>query len=207
MKRWYRTMLKIGVLSLQGGVAEHLKMLDQITGVSPLSVKKKEDFADLDGLILPGGESTTLGKLLNIFDLKDTIIDLAQRGLPIWGTCAGMILLAKEVDGEDSHLNLMDISVKRNGYGNQLASFKTMEVIPKIAEQEIPLVFIRAPYINQVSNNVQVLLELDSKIVAAEQNNLLATSFHPELAENLSVHQYFVNKVKASMTDALKIAK
>jgi len=200
-------MLKIGVLSLQGGVAEHLNMLSQIADVSPLSVKKKDDFADLDGLILPGGESTTLGKLLNIFDLKDTIIDLAKRGLPIWGTCAGMILLAKEVDGEDSHLNLMDISVKRNGYGNQLASFKTMELIPKISKQEIPLIFIRAPYINRVTNNVDILLELDNKIVAVEQNNLLATSFHPELAEDLRVHEYFVNKVRASVKSRLKIAK
>ncbi|OCL28006.1 glutamine amidotransferase subunit PdxT [Orenia metallireducens] len=200
-------MLKIGVLSLQGGVAEHLEVLNQIPDVFPLSVKKKEDFVDLDGLILPGGESTTLGKLLTIFDLKDTIIDLAKRGLPIWGTCAGMILLAKEIDGEDSHLNLMDISVKRNGYGNQLASFKTMKLIPKISDAEIPLVFIRAPYINQVTNDVEVLLELDNKIVAVEQDNLLATSFHPELAEDLRVHEYFINKVRKSIEDSLKMAK
>jgi 5'-phosphate synthase pdxT subunit len=200
-------MLKIGVLSLQGGVAEHLEVLNQIPDVFPLSVKKKEDFVDLDGLILPGGESTTLGKLLTIFDLKDAIIDLAKRGLPIWGTCAGMILLAKEIDGEDSHLNLMDISVKRNGYGNQLASFKTMKLIPKISDTEIPLVFIRAPYINQVTNDVEVLLELDNKIVAVEQDNLLATSFHPELAEDLRVHEYFINKVRKSIEDSLKMAK
>jgi len=200
-------MLKIGVLSLQGGVAEHLNLLSQINNISPLPVKKKEDFRDLDGFILPGGESTTLAKLIDIFDLKDTIIDLNKRGVPIWGTCAGMILLAKEIDGEDSHLNLMDISVRRNGYGNQLASFKTMEVIPKISDQEIPLVFIRAPYVSKVEGEAEILLELDNKIVAVEQDNLLATSFHPELAEDLTIHKYFIEKVRRSISHKLKIAE
>ncbi|SDC76990.1 MULTISPECIES: pyridoxal 5'-phosphate synthase glutaminase subunit PdxT [unclassified Candidatus Frackibacter] len=193
-------MIKIGVLSLQGGVEEHLDLLNQIPKITPLPVKKKEEFADLDGLILPGGESTTLNKLLNIFKIKEPIIELAKQGLPIWGTCAGMILMAKEIKGQDnSHLNLMDITVKRNGYGNQLASFKTEAVIPKIAKQKIPLVFIRAPYISEVRANVEVLLKLDDKIVAAEQNNLLVTSFHPELDQDLTMHRYFVEKVRQNI--------
>ncbi|TDX52746.1 pyridoxal 5'-phosphate synthase glutaminase subunit PdxT [Orenia marismortui] len=200
-------MLKIGVLSLQGGVEEHLKLLTKIKNVSPCSVKKKKDFIDLDGLILPGGESTTLGKLLDIFDLKDSIIDLAYKGVPIWGTCAGMILLAKKIDGEKSHLNLMDINIKRNGYGNQLDSFKTTAIIPKISKFEVPLTFIRAPYATKVTSNAEVLLELDNKIVAIEQDNLLATSFHPELDEDLKTHEYFVKKVKAFKSSKLKAAK
>lgn len=189
-------MVKVGVLSFQGGVAEHLDLLKQIPDVTPVPVKKKEDFAQLDGLILPGGESTTISKLLNIFDIKDTILDLAHQGLPIWGTCAGMILLAKEIEGEESHLNLMDITVKRNGYGNQLDSFNTMEIIPKVSDEKIPLVFVRAPYISRVGAEVDVLLELDGKIVAVEEKNLLATSFHPELAQDLTMHKYFVEKIK-----------
>ncbi|MCK8828156.1 pyridoxal 5'-phosphate synthase glutaminase subunit PdxT [Natroniella acetigena] len=187
--------MKIGVLSLQGGVAEHLKLLEEIPGVTPLAVKKKEEFEGLDGLILPGGESTTIGKLLNIFELKEIIIKKANSGFPIWGTCAGMILLAKDIEEqEDSHLNLMDITVKRNAYGNQLDSFKTTEVIPKISDKKVPLTFIRAPFITNVGSEVETLLQLEGKIVAAEQDNLLVTSFHPELDQDLTVHQYFITK-------------
>ena len=191
-------MITIGVLDLQGGVREHLHLLSQISNVRALPVKKKEDFNNLDALILPGGESTTISKLINIFELKDIIINLNKEEIPIWGTCAGMILLAKEIAGTStSHLNLMDIKVKRNAYGNQLASFKSKKVIPKISKKELPLVFIRAPYITNKNKKVKTLLKLDGKIVAAEQDNLLATAFHPELTTDLRVHKYFVNKVKA----------
>ncbi|MGM0369132.1 MAG: pyridoxal 5'-phosphate synthase glutaminase subunit PdxT [Bacillota bacterium] len=191
-------MVKIGVLDLQGGVREHINSLNQLPNVIPLAVKKKQDFLDLDGLILPGGESTTIGKLINIFALKDTILDLAHSSVPIWGTCAGMILLAKKISNTATkHLELMDITVTRNAYGNQLASFKTKKVIHQIREEEIPLVFIRAPHIIEKNNNVQSLLKINDKIVAAEQDNFLATSFHPELTTNTAVHNYFLQKVKA----------
>ncbi|MGM0501189.1 MAG: pyridoxal 5'-phosphate synthase glutaminase subunit PdxT [Bacillota bacterium] len=190
-------MVTIGVLDLQGGVEEHISLLRKIPEVETKTVKKKKDFNSLDGLILPGGESTTISKLITIFDLKECIINLAASNIPIWGTCAGMILLAKNIIGaEQSHLKLMDITVKRNAYGNQLASFKTTTIIPEISQQELPLVFIRAPYIVQKSNSVTTLLKLDNKIVAAEQNNLFATAFHPELTNNPLVHNYFVQKVK-----------
>ncbi|SJZ51447.1 pyridoxal 5'-phosphate synthase glutaminase subunit PdxT [Selenihalanaerobacter shriftii] len=193
-------MIKIGVLSLQGSVEEHLDLLDKIPEVTPLPIKKKEEFKDLDGLILPGGESTTLSKLIHIFEIRKNIIKLAQQGIPIWGTCAGMILMAKQIHGQkNSHLDLIDITVRRNGYGNQLASFKTKAIIPKLSKQKIPLIFIRAPYITEVNSNVEVLLEIDDKIVAVEQNNLLATSFHPELDDDLTVHQYFVQKIKQNI--------
>ena len=192
-------MVTIGVLDLQGGVREHIKLLNQIPNVTSQQVKKKEHFNNLDGLILPGGESTTISKLINIFNLKDNIITLAQSGIPIWGTCAGMILLAKKIVGSKiNSLNLMDITVKRNAYGNQLASFKTKEIIPAISQQKLPLVFIRAPYIVNKNKKVKTLLELEGKIVAAEQNNILATAFHPELTRDLNVHKYFVNKVKSN---------
>lgn len=192
-------MLKIGVLDLQGGVREHIKLLQQISDVIPQAVKKKADFQDLDGLILPGGESTTINKLLNIFNLKEEIINLAQQGTPMWGTCAGMILLAKRIENSPTdNLNLMDITVKRNGYGNQLASFKTKEIIPTISSKELPLVFIRAPYIVNTGEEVDTLLELESRIVAAEEDNLLATAFHPELTSDLTLHNYFIDKVRAS---------
>ncbi|MFO7819806.1 MAG: pyridoxal 5'-phosphate synthase glutaminase subunit PdxT [Halanaerobacter sp.] len=192
-------MLKIGVLDLQGGVREHIKLLQQISDVIPQAVKKKADFQDLDGLILPGGESTTINKLLNIFNLKEEIINLAQQGTPMWGTCAGMILLAKRIENSPTNnLNLMDITVKRNAYGNQLASFKTKEIIPTISSKELPLVFIRAPYIVNTGEEVDTLLELEGRIVAAEEDNLLATAFHPELTSDLTLHNYFVDKVRAS---------
>ena len=185
-------MVTIGVLALQGGVREHINHLDNLADVKAVTIKKKEEFAKIDGLILPGGESTTIGRLLNIFDLKDIIIESAKNGLPIWGTCAGMILLAKEIaNTEEKHLELMDITVKRNAYGNQLDSFTTRAKIPQIAKKEIPLTFIRAPYIINVGPEVEVLLQLKGEIVAAKENNLLVTSFHPELDQDLSFHRYF----------------
>ena len=188
------------MLALQGGVQEHLEMLAKLPEVNPVAVKKEQELREIDGLILPGGESTTIGKLLDIFALKQVIIEEAKAGLPIWGTCAGLILLAKEIEGAaESYLNLMEITVKRNAYGNQLASFKSEAVIPKLTEDKIPLVFIRAPFVTAVGNNTEVLLELKGKIVAVEEGNLLATSFHPELSTDLTMHRYFVDKVSNSL--------
>ncbi len=190
--------VKIGVLAVQGAVQEHVNMLIKLEA-EVILVKIKEDLEGLDGLILPGGESTAIGKLLRDYDMLQPIINKARDGMNIWGTCAGMILLAKTIDGQnDCHLGLMDISVIRNGYGSQLDSFVKNYRISEISDEEIPLVFIRAPYIQSVGSGVKVLAELDGKIIAAEQENLLASSFHPELTEDLSFHRYFVEKTMRS---------
>ncbi|WP_227765653.1 pyridoxal 5'-phosphate synthase glutaminase subunit PdxT [Zhaonella formicivorans] len=190
-------MLTIGVLALQGGVKEHLQMLQQLPGIEAKSIKKPEELNAIQGLIIPGGESTTIGELMNDFGLKEPVKRCAQAGLPIWGTCAGLILLAKKIVNQaESHLDLLDISVRRNGYGSQLDSFIAYQVFPKISPNKIPLVFIRAPYVEAVGRGVEVLGELDGKIIAVEQENLLATSFHPELTKDLTFHRYFIKKVK-----------
>lgn len=194
-------MIRIGVLGFQGSIEEHLRSLSMIEGVVPQSVKTTEELNSVDGLIMPGGESTTIGKLIEIFGVATPILEKAKRGMPVWGTCAGMILLAKEIVGEDVfHFGLMDMTVKRNAYGSQLDSFHTTATIPEVSEKELPIVFIRAPWVERVGKNVQVLLTVDGKIVAAKQDNLLATSFHPELTEDLAFHQYFVDMVKEKST-------
>lgn len=160
-------------------------------GVEVVLVKKPEQIEGLKGLILPGGESTTISKLLNFSGLRDAIIDAAQKGLAIWGTCAGAILLAKEiVDGEQvESLGLMDIKVQRNAYGRQLDSFET-EL--EFDGEKIPAVFIRAPKIMSAAEGVEVLAEIDGEIVAARQGKFLATSFHPELTDETKIHEWFV---------------
>lgn len=189
-------MLKIGILGLQGSVIEHTTMLERLEDVIPIQVKTLEELDIIDGLILPGGESTTIGRLIVDYNLKDKIIERAHAGMPIWGTCAGMILLAKHIVNDDKvHLGLMDIYVRRNAYGSQLDSFKTTMVIPQVSDHPMPLVFIRAPYVEKVEGDAKVLAELDGKIIAAQQGNLLATSFHPELTEDLTFHRYFADIV------------
>ncbi len=190
-------MICIGVLALQGSVVEHIKMLNSIEDVQAIEVRTINDLDIIFGLILPGGESTTIGKLLNIFDLMNPIKSKIKQGMPVWGTCAGMILLAKEIVGEDTvHLGVMDIVVKRNAYGSQLDSFKTTIVIPEICCDEIPLAFIRAPWVEKALGNVKVLANINNKIVAVQQDNMLATSFHPEISDNLCFHKYFVDMAK-----------
>lgn len=188
-------MLTIGVLALQGAVQEHLDCLQSLPGVTGIAVKKAADLNGIDGLILPGGESTTIGKLLQEFQLTPLLIAKIRAGLPVWGTCAGMILLAKTiVDQPHCHLGLMDITVQRNAYGSQLNSFTTNALIPAVSSVPLPLVFIRAPYVAKVGPNVKVLATVADKIVAVEQGNMLATAFHPELTGNLEFHKYFVAK-------------
>lgn len=190
-------MINIGVLALQGSVIEHLQSLSMIEGVSPCEVKTVSDLEKVSGLILPGGESTTIGKLIKNFGLSEPIIKRAKEGMPIWGTCAGMILMAKEiVNGNHVHLGIMDISVRRNAYGSQLDSFNTTVCIPKISQEEMPLVFIRAPWVERIWENVEVLAKLDGRIVAVQQDNLIATSFHPELTTDFTFHKYFADIVK-----------
>lgn len=189
-------MIKIGVLGLQGAVAEHITMLHQFDNVQPVVVKTKPELDSVEALIMPGGESTAIGKLLDDFNLMDVLAERIRKGMPVWGTCAGMILLAKKISNHDrTFLNAMDIQVRRNAYGSQLDSFRTTLNIPEISEAEIPLVFIRAPYVEEAWNDVKVLAKVDDKIVACKQNNMLATSFHPELTNDLSFHKYFIEKM------------
>lgn len=187
--------MKIGVLALQGGVIEHINALQKL-GVSTTLVKKVQDLDNIDGIILPGGESTAISRLLKISGMFESLKNKINEGLPCYGTCAGMILLAKEIMGESSHLGVMDIVVRRNAYGRQLSSFMTYAVIQEISNKMIPLVFIRAPWIEKTSPNVQVLLKLNEKIVMAREKNILVSSFHPELTNDLSVHKYFINMIK-----------
>ena len=188
--------LKIGVLSLQGGVIEHINHIHQL-GHEGVEIKKLEDFKGIQGIILPGGESTTIGKLLRERNMLMTLREKITSGLPVWGTCAGMILLAKYIEESSvGHLKVMDIKVKRNAYGSQIHSFKRNVVINEISSEPIPLVFIRGPLITEVFNDVKIICTVDDKIVAVKQNNMFATSFHPELTDNLEFHKYFVNMCK-----------
>jgi 5'-phosphate synthase pdxT subunit len=185
--------MKIGVLSIQGGVIEHINHIKAL-GHEAVEVKKASDISDLDGIILPGGESTTIGKILNERKLIEPLREKILSGLPAWGTCAGMILLAKDIENDDKKcLQVMDIQVRRNAYGSQLDSFMTSANIEEVSEKSIPLVFIRAPFITKVGDEVKVLYKQDNNIVAARQGNILATSFHPELSEDLEFHKYFLN--------------
>ena len=189
-------MLKIGVLSLQGSVAEHMAALQRLGTVDAAEVNTAEGLRDVDGLILPGGESTTTGKLLKIFGLEAPLKERILGGMPVWGTCAGMILLAKRIEGEAPHLGVMDITVRRNAYGRQAESFTAQCRVPEFGGREIPLVFIRAPWVDGAGSGVKILLELDGHIVAAREGAMLATSFHPELTEDLTVHRYFAEMVR-----------
>ena len=135
-----------------------------------------------------------MGKLLDVTGLMKPLKEKINNGLPVWGTCAGMILLAKEIENDSrSHLELMDIKVKRNAFGSQIDSFKVSKVIPSVSPNEIELVFIRAPYITEVKDNIEILCKIDNNVVAARQNNILATSFHPELTEDTTFLEYFIN--------------
>lgn len=183
----------IGVLDLQGGVQEHLEHLARIA-VPARPVKAAADFAALAGLIIPGGESTCLRRLLDIFELKHIIAREYARGLKLWGTCAGAILLAQENVGESPYLGLIDITVQRNAFGGQLDSFQCEASIPRVASFPLPLTFIRAPKIIRTGADVDVLLRLDDHVAAAESENVLVTTFHPELTPGVALHRYFANK-------------
>lgn len=187
----------IGILGMQGAIAEHQEILIQIPHTKTRIVKTAKDLDCVDGLILPGGESTAIGKLLDYFSLKEILQQKIISGLPVFGTCAGLILLAKNIENQtNTHLATMDIAVKRNGYGSQLDSFSTNLLIPTIDKNmPIPLVFIRAPYITKTDKDVQILATLDNKIIAARQKNMLVSSFHPELTCDLRFHQYFLSMI------------
>lgn len=189
-------MLRIGVLALQGDFREHSLMLQRLR-VETVEVRRHHQINGLDGLIIPGGESTTIGKLAVQYDLLDPIRALAQAGKPIWGTCAGMIVLAKDIGPYNQPLvGMMDIHVQRNAFGRQVDSFEVDLDIPVLGAPPVHAVFIRAPLISAVEPGVSVLSRLDDgTIVAAQQSHLLATSFHPELTGDDRFHRYFLSLV------------
>ena len=190
--------MKIGILALQGAFAEHEKVLDQL-GVESFEIRNLDDFqqyqSDLAGLILPGGESTTMGKLLRDQNMLIPIREAILSGLPVFGTCAGLILLAKEIISQkESHLGTMDMVVERNAYGRQLGSFYTEAECKGVGQ--IPMTFIRGPIISSVGEGVEILATVEDQIVAAQEKNMLVTSFHPELTDDVRLHQYFINMCK-----------
>lgn len=186
--------MKIGVLASQGAFAEHINILDAL-GVETALIRLSPELAGLDGLIIPGGESTTISRLLRDSGLANEITNLAANGLPILGTCAGMILMSNNTSGSGMvSLGLMSISVKRNAFGRQRESFETDISIPVLGEKPFPGVFIRAPLIEQSNSNVEILCRLNNgTIVAARQGKLLASAFHPELTNDPRFHQYFLD--------------
>ena len=188
--------MRIGVLAAQGAFAEHIAILNKLDVEAP-PVRLPSELKGVDGLIIPGGESTSISQLMLAYDLVSKIRNLAKNGLPIFGTCAGMILLAKEIlDSKVEPLGLMDIVVRRNAFGRQVDSFETELAIPVLGEKPFPGVFIRAPIIKQANSNVEILARLNnSTIVAARQGKLLAAAFHPELTSDLRFHKYFLSIV------------
>lgn len=188
--------MKIGVLASQGAFAEHISILHRLE-VEAVPVRLPLELKELDGLIIPGGESTSIGKLMLDYDLITGIKTLAKNGLPIFGTCAGMILLAKKIsDSAPESLDLMDITVRRNAFGRQKESFETELLIPSLGDKPFPCVFIRAPAIEYINGKVEKLASLaDGTVVAARQGKLLVSAFHPELTEDLRFHRYFLDIV------------
>jgi 5'-phosphate synthase pdxT subunit len=187
--------MKIGILALQGAVREHRNLLHRL-GIETVDVLNPQDLEGISGLILPGGESTTMGKLLVRYGLLEPIAEAGRKGLPIFGTCTGLILLSKHINNSTQYrLGLMDTYVERNAFGRQPDSFEADMPIPVLGEKPYHTLFIRAPYIDRVDEGVTVLLRYGDKILFAEQNNLLAAAFHPELTDDTRVHEYFIRKI------------
>ncbi|MFD2638489.1 pyridoxal 5'-phosphate synthase glutaminase subunit PdxT [Piscibacillus salipiscarius] len=190
-------MLKIGVLGLQGAFREHKHSIESC-GQEALIVKKKEQLDEVDGLIIPGGESTTMRRLIDRYDFFEALQEFGKSGKPIFGTCAGLILLASEINGQShAHLGLMDMVVERNAFGRQRESFETKLEVKGVAE-DFEAVFIRAPHIVNVKEDTEVLATYDGQIVAAQQGHYLAAAFHPELTDDHRLTQYFIELVKKS---------
>ncbi|WP_100486565.1 pyridoxal 5'-phosphate synthase glutaminase subunit PdxT [Sporolactobacillus pectinivorans] len=189
--------VKIGVLALQGAVSEHIKSL-QASGADAVGVKHAGDLESLDGLVLPGGESTTMRRLMDQYGLFETVRSFAERK-PVFGTCAGLILMAKKIEGKKGpHLGLLDIDVKRNAFGRQVDSFEADLKIKHVSDH-YDGVFIRAPYIKSASPDVEVLSTYEDHIVACRQGRFLTCAFHPELTDDLSLHRYFVHLVEETI--------
>lgn len=182
--------MKIGVLALQGAVREHIRHIE-LSGHEGIAVKKVEQLEEIEGLILPGGESTTLRRLMNLYGFKEA---LQNSTLPMFGTCAGLIVLAQDIVGEEGYFNKLNITVQRNSFGRQVDSFETELDIKGIAT-DIEGVFIRAPHIEKVGQGVDILCKVNEKIVAVQQGKYLGVSFHPELTDDYRVTDYFINHI------------
>lgn len=189
--------LTIGILALQGDFEAHRKMLGERLGVRAVLVRSADELEAIDGLIIPGGESTTMGKLLVRFGLAALIRDRAREGMPIYGTCAGLILLANRIEGSDQpRLNLLDVTVARNAFGRQVDSFEADISVPSLGDQPVRGVFIRAPCVTEVGSGVEVIATYADRIVAVRQRNVLGIAFHPELTNDQRMHAEFVRMVR-----------
>jgi len=194
-------MQKVGVLALQGAVAEHIRLLEK-AGAEAIPVKKVHQLNEIDGLVIPGGESTTIGKLIKQYGFDEALQSFYEQKKPLFGTCAGLIILAKEIEGQDwNHLGFMDIKVQRNAFGRQRESFE-VDLNVKDVANDFRAVFIRAPLILSVGNEVDVLCMHNEEIVAARQGHLLTASFHPELTDDERIHGYFLEMIKQYRTEA-----
>lgn len=188
-------MIKIGILALQGAVREHARSVEE-SGAEAIIIKRKEQLAEVDGLILPGGESTTMRRLIDRYDFMDSLKSFASSGKPLFGTCAGLILLANRIVGyENPHIGALDVTVERNSFGRQRESFETELDILGVAE-DFNAVFIRAPHIVEAGENVEILAKHNDRIVMAREGNILGCSFHPELTDDNRITQYFIGMVK-----------
>lgn len=193
--------MKVGVLALQGAVSEHIRSIES-TGAEGVVVKQPEQLLDIDGLIIPGGESTTIGKLMRKYGFIEAIQQFSGEGKPLFGTCAGLIVMAQKIEGgEEPHLGVMDISVSRNAFGRQRESFET-DLDVKGLQEPLRAVFIRAPLITEVGEGVEVLSTYNDEIVTARQGHLLVSSFHPELTDDVSLHKYFTEMIQANKAAA-----
>ncbi len=190
--------MQIGILALQGAFIEHAKMLKAL-GIGSFEIRQKKDLSKpMNGLILPGGESTTMYKLLVDLDMAEKVKELIESGMPVFGTCAGLLLLAKTVHNyKQAYMQTMDIVAKKNAFGRQLGSFRATGTFNGVTD--VTFVFIRAPYIESVGEGVEVLAEIDGLIVAARQKNQLVTAFHPELTTNPTIHKYFIKMCEKAM--------
>jgi pyridoxal 5'-phosphate synthase pdxT subunit len=194
-------MVKIGVLALQGAVREHIRSIEEC-GVEAVAIKRKEELKGIDGLILPGGESTAMRRLIDKYDFMDALKEFAAEGKPMYGTCAGLILLAKNLVGHEPHIGVMDITVERNSFGRQVDSFEADLAIKDMADS-FPAVFIRAPHIVEAGSEVEILSKHNNRIVAAREGQFLGCSFHPELTDKHELTAYFVNMVKEAKAKQL----
>ena len=183
----------VGVLALQGAFREHVAAVSRL-GVAAREVRQLKDMDGIDAMIIPGGESTTMGKLLNEWHMLEPLRERIMQGMPVYGSCAGLILLCRTIENSDQpRLGVLDATVRRNAFGRQVDSFETELSMPEVGAEPVPAVFIRAPVIISVGPEVRVLAQVKGQAVAVRQNNILATSFHPELTPDTRLHSYFLN--------------
>ena len=183
----------VGVLALQGAFREHVAAVSRL-GVAAREVRQLKDMDSIDAMIIPGGESTTMGKLLNEWHMLEPLRERIMQGMPVYGSCAGLILLCRTIENSDQpRLGVLDATVRRNAFGRQVDSFETELSMPEVGPDPVPAVFIRAPVLISVGPEVRVLAEVKGQAVAVRQNNILATSFHPELTPDTRLHSYFLN--------------